>query len=416
PFIGITSAYFFKRESKVWETHEEEQDKLTAIIQENLSGIRVVQAFAREEHEVQKFNKQNQRKLEIGIEHVDLHMKFWPFSDTLVNFQIALSLLAGAYFTLHQQITVGEFASFFTYSIMVTWPMRGVGRIVSQLGMTTVAMERISQILNAEEEDYDGEYQDLPIQGDIEFRNVYFRYKPEDKWVLEDVSFHIKAGEKVALMGQTGSGKSSIIALLCRFYEPEKGQILMDGKPLDQYARRALRQRIGLVHQKAFLFSTTIKENIAFTNTESQESLILAAAKDASVESFIHKMPKGYDTLVGEKGVTLSGGQKQRVSLARTLLSNPDILVLDDATSAVDTETEFEIQEALKQRMDGKTTILIAHRLTSVQQADWVLVLEKGKVIQMGNHQELLQEDGFYRKVYQIQVALEKDIEAELYS
>ncbi|MCP4441538.1 MAG: ABC transporter ATP-binding protein [Aureispira sp.] len=434
--IVLTSYLFFKKEQKVWREHEDEQDKLTAIIQENLSGIRVVQAFAQEDSEIDRFTKQNMAKRDIGVRHIELHMKFWPISDFLVNIQIALSLFAGAYFSLTQQISIGEYASFFTYSVMVTWPMRNLGRIVSQLGMASVAMERIQQIFDAPEEDYSGEIDSIAtLKGEIEFRNVSFQYPHQEKKegkkettilqrraALHNVSFKIAAGQTLAIMGGTGAGKSTIIVLLMRFYEPDSGQILLDGQPLANYNKSLIRSKIGVVHQKPFLFSTTIKDNIAYAkatrngslglhkSTEVEETILLEVAKDATVTDFIGKMTDGYNTVVGEKGVTLSGGQKQRVALARTLLSDPDILVLDDATSAVDTETEYNIQQALNKRMHKKTSLVIAHRLTSVQQADQIIVLDKGQVVETGNHQELLKANGFYKSVYDIQVKIEDDI------
>lgn len=445
--IILTSYFFFKKEQSVWEEHENEQDKLTAIIQENLSGIRVVKAFAEEENETLRFAAQNEAKRSIGVRHIDLHMVFWPLSDWLVNIQIALSLFAGGYYSLLGEITVGEYASFFTYAIMVTWPMRNLGRIVSQLGMAGVAMERITQILEAEVEDYDASNTPSLTEplGTIEFKNVWFSYPEiqikesnkntswtsetsskttkEKKWALQDVSFKIKQGEKLAIMGPTGAGKSTLIALLLRFYEPDKGTILMNGKPLESYDKLFLRHHLGVVLQKSFLFSTSIRANIAYARNDldgnlqlSQKSAnsseaILMAAKDACVTDFIDKMSAGYDTLVGEKGVTLSGGQKQRVALARTLLGDPQILILDDATSAVDTETEFKMQQALNRRMKGKTTLIISHRLTSVQHADQILILKEGAVLEFGDHASLLKNKLFYKEVFDIQSSIEDSIQ-----
>lgn len=415
PINMIMAVYFFKKEGKVWEEHEAEQDELTRIAQENLSGIRVVQAFAREKFETQKFTKQNQKKLKVALKHVELHKTYWTIADFLINFQIALSVLAGGYFILNGQITLGEFASFFSYTLLVAWPMRQVGQTVSQMGMATIAMERIAEILDAKEEDYTGKIpQQQRLQGDIEFKNVSFKYKDTDEnWALEKVSFKIKAGENIALMGKTGAGKSTIITLLTRLYEPTNGEIYLDGKPLSTYDKTFLRHKIGVVHQQPFLFSTTIKENIVFSNThhaKSNETEYQQAVEAAQVEAFITKMENGYQTMVGEKGVTLSGGQKQRVALARTLLSKPDILILDDATSAVDTETEFKIQEALKPYAKNKTTVFIAHRLTSIQEAHRIIVLENGKIIEQGTHDSLLENNGFYKKIYDIQVAIETEI------
>ena len=413
PVIAGTAFLFFMKERKMWEEHEAEQDKLTAIIQENLSGIRVVKAFGNQDFEIEKFKQQNEAKLKIGVRQVDLHTFFWPLSDFLVHIQIVLGIVGSAYFTLTGALTIGEFTAFFAYSIMVAWPMRESAMIMSKMGMAAVAMGRISQILDAKEEDYSGKINDKTqvVRGDIEFRNVSFKYKKEDDtYALRNVSFKIRAGEKIAFMGATGSGKSTVIALLARFYEPDEGEILLDGQPLHFYEKQYLRSRLGIVHQKPFLFSTTIKKNIAYTRPQAQEGLVLDAAKAADVETFIDKMTKGYDTLVGEKGVTLSGGQKQRVALARTLMSDPDILVLDDATSAVDTETEYDIQQALREKMRGKTSIIIAHRLTAVQEADRIIVFDTGSIAQMGTHDELLIQKGFYKKIYDIQVAVEDEI------
>ncbi len=415
PLILITAAIFFQKESVVWQEHEKAQDKLTGIIQENLSGIRVVQAFAKEDYEIEKFVKQNIEKRKMGLKNVNLQALFWPFSDFLVNAQISVSILAGAYFVLNQQISLGEFVSFLTYSIMVTWPMRGIGRIVSQAGMAAVAMERIQQVLDAKEEDYTGKQ--LPqgkILGNIEFRNVSFQYTEDGPKILNDLSFSINTGENIAIMGAPGAGKSTIIALLARFYEPTTGEIFLDGTPLNQLDKSWLRKRLGIVEQKPFLFSTTVKNNIFYQKQSANEADLKAVADASTVSSFIQKLTKGYDTVVGEKGVTLSGGQKQRVALARTLLGEPDVLILDDSTSAIDTETEYKIQQALKQTMKDKTSLIIAHRLTSIQQADRIFILDKGTIIEQGTHTDLLLNEGFYKKIYDLQVAIEEDIEQEM--
>ncbi|MFK7797302.1 MAG: ABC transporter ATP-binding protein [Aureispira sp.] len=421
-----TSYLFFVREQKVWQEHEEEQDQLTAIIQENLSGIRVVQAFAQEEKEIARFGQQNQAKRKIGVYHMDLHMKFWPLSDALVTLQIALSMFAGAYFCLIGSISIGEYASFFSYAIMVTWPMRNLGRIVSQLGMAGVAMERIQQILAAKTEDYSSSPKTAlpPLKGKIEFQQVWMAYPNKDKssttnWALQDLSFKLEAGEQLGIMGGTGAGKSTILLLLLRFYEPDKGQILLDGHPLSSYDKTYLRQQMGTVLQRPFLFSTSIEANIAYAQSSKDgkhyisaspnkdRTILEAVAQDAAVTDFIPKLTDGYATVVGEKGVGLSGGQKQRVALARTLYSNPSLLLLDDTTSAVDTATEKRLQQAIGKRTQGKTTLIVAHRLTSVQYADKILVLDAGKCLQWGSPQTLLQEEGFYKQVYDLQTAVD---------
>lgn len=411
PFIFLLSFFFFKKESDVWEKHEKEQDKLTSIVEEDLGGIRVVKAFAQEEFEKEKFEKQNQTKFNIGIKHVNLHALYWPISDMLFHLQITISIFAGGYFTLMNQITVGELAAFYSYIVMVGWPMRRIGRVISQMSMATVAVERLSKILDAETEDYTEVTNDIThFKGDITFKNVWFKYPETEEWTLQDVSFNVTAGDTVALIGPTGAGKSTIIALLTRFYEPTKGHIYIDGKDIKEYSKVFLRKRIGTVLQKAFLFSTTIKNNIAYTQPTAKDDLIKEAALASDIHHIMHVFPHGYDTIVGEKGVTLSGGQKQRVALARTLLETPDILVLDDATSAVDTETEYKIQQALQGYFKNKTTFIIAQRITSIQHASMLIVLDKGKVVQMGSPQTLIQQEGFFKDIYEVQISIEKDI------
>ena len=419
PFIAIGSVVFFRKESKVWNQHEKEQDKLSVLIQENLSGIRVVKAFAKEKYEMDKFTKQNLEKRKWGIKLLRLHTFFWPLSDLFVYTQIAISIFAGGYYALTNQISVGEFVAFYSYAMLVTWPMRRLGQLVSEMGMTSVAIKRIYSILDFEAEDYTGsKYKGKKLEGNIEFKNVMFRYdKKVDEHVLNGISFYVKKGEKIALLGPTGSGKSTIISLLMRFFEPDKGLISIDGKPLKTYSKEYLRSRIGVVLQKPFLFTTTIKDNISYSKPGSQLDDVIDYSRVAQIHDIITDIfPESYDTVVGEKGVTLSGGQKQRVTIARTLLKNPDILILDDSTSSVDTETEFEIQKAMRQLMKGKTTFIIAHRITSIQDVDRIIILDKGKIVESGTHDELIKQNGFYRKIFDIQVSIEEEIEKEVFT
>jgi ABC-type multidrug transport system fused ATPase/permease subunit len=254
----------------------------------------------------------------------------------------------------------------------------------------------------------------LPIIGEIEFENVSFTYDSEDKHILNNVSFKITAGEKIALLGPTGAGKSTIISLLMRFYEPDSGVIRIDGRNISEYSKKYLRRNIGVVLQKPFLFSTTIKDNIAYSDPASEIEEVEDAAKTSKIHEVIEEMfPKSYETVVGEKGVTLSGGQKQRVAIARILLKDPDILVLDDSTSSVDTETEYLIQKALNTKTKGRTTIIITHRITSIQGCDRIIVLDKGRVAEIGTHNELLTNDGFYKKIHNIQLAIENEIKTD---
>jgi len=416
PIVSIGSMYFFRLESRVWTEHEKRQDKLTSIVQENLSGIRVVKAFAKEDFEIEKFTRQNAEKRRWGLKLLTLHTIFWPSSDFIVHLQIAVSIFTGAYFVLNNYITLGEYIAFFSYATVVTWPMRRVPQLVSEMGMTSVAIARVYSILNYPCEDYNSsELNNTAIKGNIEFDNVSFKYDSHDEnYLLKNVSFNIKAGDKIALLGPTGSGKTTIISLLQRFYEPDSGSIKIDGIDIHRFSKSFIRNKMGVVLQKPFLFSTSIKENIAYVKPETHIDEIVESAEIAGIHKIIEdSFPESYDTLVGEKGVTLSGGQKQRVTIARTLLKNPDVLVLDDSTSSVDTETEFEIQKALRNRIHNKTTIIIAHRITSIQDCDRIIVLDKGKVIESGTHEELINNNGFYKKIFDIQVSIEDDIDEE---
>ncbi|HLT24279.1 MAG TPA: ABC transporter ATP-binding protein [Ignavibacteria bacterium] len=416
PLILVGSVIFFKKESAIWDRHEKEQDKLSVMVQENLSGIRVVKAFAKEDYEIEKFTAQNARKREWGIRLTRVHSLFWPISDTIVYTQVAVSVLAGGYFTMSGAITPGELAAFYSYSMFVIWPVRRIGQLVSEMGMTTVAMERMFSILNTEAEDYTGKIDNGDgVKGEVEFKDVVFTYEGEKSdEILKGISFKVKQGEKIALLGPTGSGKSTIISLLMRFFEPSKGEILLGGVNLNNYSKEYLRKRVGVVLQKPFLFSTTLKDNIAYSSSETRIDEVMEAAKAASIHNIIEDIfPQSYDTVVGEKGVTLSGGQKQRVTIARTLLKNPDIFILDDSTSSIDTETEFEIQKALEKQMKGKTTFIIAHRITSIQDCDRIIVLDKGNIVDMGTHDELIAKEGFYKKIFDIQVSVEDEIRSE---
>lgn len=416
PLILVGSVIFFKKESAIWDRHEKEQDKLSVMVQENLSGIRVVKAFAKEDYEIEKFTAQNARKREWGIKLTRVHSLFWPISDTIVYTQVAVSVLAGGYFTLGGAITPGELAAFYSYSMFVIWPVRRIGQLVSEMGMTTVAMERLFSILNTKAEDYTGKISSgEKVKGEVEFKDVVFSYEGEKSGeILKGISFKAMPGEKIALLGPTGSGKSTIISLLMRFFEPTKGEILLDGVNLNNYSKEYLRKKVGVVLQKPFLFSTSLKENIGYAVADYETSEVIDAAKSASIHDIITEIfPQEYETVVGEKGVTLSGGQKQRVTIARTLLKNPDIFVLDDSTSAIDTETEFEIQKALREKMKGRTTFVVAHRITSIQDCDRIIVLDKGRIIDIGTHDELIKKEGFYKKIFDLQVSVEDEIRSE---
>lgn len=403
PVIILLGYFFFNRERTVWRAHEAEADRLSTLVQENLNGIRVVTAFATGQLERSRFERQNQRKRAMGLKQVRLHSWYYPVSDFLVNLQVTISILTGGYFALTGRITLGELLAFYTYINQIAWPMREIGRLLSQLGMAFVAMDRLTELLNAPVEEDNGLQSPAYLTGDIVFDHVSFRYG--ESATLTDISFHIRPGERVALIGPTGSGKSTIINLLLRFYEPATGVIRLDGQPVGVYTKAFLRTHIGVALQRAFLFSTTIRGNIAYARPGSTDGTVERAAQIAQAQGMKHSFPEGYQTVVGEKGVTLSGGQKQRIALARTLLPEPDVLVLDDTTSAVDTLTEHAIFEGLAEPMRGKTTLIISHRITSIQRADRVLVLENGRIVQQGTPHELARQPGYYQTIYRIQSA-----------
>ncbi len=414
PFILISCYFFLKKEMAVWEEHEKQQDKLTSITQENITGIRVVKAFALEESEINKFTEQNSLKKDWGLKLVRINRVLWPWSDVLIFSQIAISIFAGGMFVMGGEITLGQYLAFFTYSSLVTWPMRRLAQITTEMGITKVALDRIYSILDEKEEIYDGIKKET-IEGEIEFRNVSFKYNDADGYVLKNVSFKIKAGENIALIGSSGSGKTTIVSLLMRFYEPSEGEIFLDGIGLNKYSKEFLREKFGVVLQKPFLFSTTIKENIAYSNPETHIDEIVDSAVHASIHEIIEeKLPESYDTIIGERGVTLSGGQKQRLTIARTILKNPDVMIFDDSTSSVDTETEYHIQNSINSLIKNKTTIIIAYRVTSLQFCDRIIVLEKGKLIEEGSHDELYERKGYYRKIFDLQLSIEDEIKNEL--
>lgn len=411
PLIAISAIIFFKKEQKVWQLHEDEADKLNAITQENIAGIRVVKAFAQEEQEKNKFDKQNQKKLSVALRHAKLHTIFWPLSDFLVHGQIVLSVLVGGYMVLMQAISLGELVSFFTYIVMVAWPMRQVGRTLSEMGMALVAMDRIQDILKAKEEVNESNGEVIETLQTIEFNDVWFKFPLEEEYALRGLSIKIHNGETLVILGPTGSGKSTMMKLLLRFYEPEKGEILLNGKDIKTYNKRLLRQKMGLVLQDAFLFTESLAGNIAYAQKRANHRDILEVAAWSSLLEVENVFSDGYETMVGEKGVTLSGGQKQRVSLARTLLQNPDILILDDVTSAVDTATEANILKELKQRWSAKTTLIISHRLTVVPYADRIVILENGRLQAQGSHEQVMEQSTFYQQIHDIQNVLESEIE-----
>jgi ATP-binding cassette subfamily B protein len=416
PVIVITSILFFKQVSKKYEAYQEQDAIVSTNLQENLSGVRVVKAFARQSYEMDKFEKENWKKYVLGKRLLLMHSLFWPISDIVCGVQMITGFYMGAVFAINGTISVGSYLAYAGMLIWIIWPMRNLGRLIVQLSTGMVSFGRVLEIIKQDREPLDTGSAVIPqkLNGEIVFKNVGFKYE-EGEPVLEDINIHVKPGQVIALLGSTGSGKTSLVNLLPRFYEYTSGQLLLDGVELNEYPRRYLRSQIGIVEQEPFLFSRSIRENITYgVGKKVDQHEIETAAKNAAVHDVITGFPEGYATLVGEKGVTLSGGQKQRVAIARTLLKNPRILIFDDSTSSVDTETESEIRSALKNLMADRTTFIIAHRIQSIMEADQILVMDKGKIIQAGTHQELMQVDGMYRQIYDIQTRIETELEKEI--
>lgn len=404
PLLTGTAFWFFLKVKKHFEKVDEAEAVVTAVVQENITGVRVVKAFTREEYEIEKFIKKNSEYRSLDFNLLKLFAYFWTISDFLALTQFALVIVLGSYYAIKGEITIGTFVAFTTYVGMLLWPVRELGILLSNFGKVRVSLKRINEIISYELEDL-SEKDEYKIEGEIEFKDVWFGYNPEHP-VLKGVSFKINKGETVAFFGSTGSGKSTIVSLIMRLYKPDSGEILIDGMDINAIPKRVLRKQIGLVPQEAFLFSKTVKENISLTKPEALESEVIESAKLAAVHEDIMKLEKGYDTIVGEKGVTLSGGQRQRVTIARTLLRDYPILIFDDSMSAVDTETEVQIRQAIRERSKEATTIIISHRISSIKDADKIIVFENGVITNIGTHEELINQPGLYQKVWKIESLL----------
>ncbi|MFO7585744.1 MAG: ABC transporter ATP-binding protein [Anaerolineales bacterium] len=417
PFILIVSVWFFKKVTTAYEKYQEQEAVLSTTLQENLTGVRVVKAFARQEYEKGKFEKDNWEKFLRGKILLLLHSLFWPLSDIVLSLQMLGGFIFAAFLAIDGTITIGTYVAYVGLVIWLIWPIRNLGRLIVQTSTGLVSYGRLMDMVKQEQEPLaEGKvHPDSPVKGELVFHKVCFEYE-KDQPVLKDISFSLKPGQVVALIGSTGSGKTTLVNLLPRFYDYTSGSLKLDGVELTDYPREYLRKQIGIVEQEPFLFSRSIRENISYgVGRAVTDDEIERAARAAAVHEVILNFPDGYKTLVGEKGVTLSGGQKQRVTIARTLLKNPRILILDDSTSSVDTETEADIRQALDDLMENRTTFIIAHRIQSVMKADLILVLDKGEIVQSGKHEELVtQEDGIYRKIYDIQTRVDDELQQEI--
>ena len=405
PIVGLSSGVFYGKISSRFKVADEAEGELTTCTQENLTGVRVVRAFGRERYEVDRFNKKNERFASLWIKLGRLLSVYWASGTFLTALQVMVIIVAGTVETVRGEMTLGSFLAFVSYNESLAWPVRSLGRVLSDMSKAGVSMDRVGYILNAQEEtDPPTARKDIP-QGDIEFHHVSFGYGQQE--VLKDVSFTIREGSTFAILGGTGSGKSTVVHLLDRLYDlgPEQGSITIGGVDIRELDRHALRRHIGLVLQEPFLFSRTIKENISATRPGATDQELRRMASIACVDEAISEFPEGYETIVGERGVTLSGGQKQRVAIARMLMQQAPIMIFDDSLSAVDAETDAKIRSALDQNLGGSTVILISHRVTTLMHADQILVLDDGRVSELGTHGQLIARPGIYKDIYDIQMS-----------
>ena len=412
PGLFLFAYLFFKWVIKNFRLSDEAEGKMSAVLQENLTGVRVVRAFGQQEYEVEKFERVSADYRKKSFKLCNLLAVYLATSDALSMIQSMLTLLTCVFFAIRGDITVGTMIIFTSYIWKLLWPIRQLGRILSDAGKSSVAMGRIDEILSQAREPEEKDALKPSLKGDIVFDHVNFHYD-EGREVLKDLSFVIPAGKTVAILGATGSGKSSLVHLIQRLFEPQSGEIRIGGVNINAIDRYHLRSRVGLVLQEPFLYSRTLKENVGVALRNPTDEAIDQAVTDAAAKEFILDSDKGFDTVVGERGVTLSGGQKQRIAIARTLMKDNDILIFDDSLSAVDTETDAQIRAALKKRSRDTTTIIISHRIVTLSQADLILVLEDGKVSQQGTHEELIHSGGLYSRIFNIQSALEEEFKEE---
>lgn len=390
--------------------------ELSARLQENVAGVQVVRAFAREPYEIERFAASNRKLYHARVRTLTQFASLFPTTQLLITLGTILILWFGGQMVLRGQLTVGELVAFNAYLLLMAQPAQQLTWMVNSAGEATAGLERIYEILNRTPEIESPPHATvLPtLQGRVEFREVCFRYEGENVIALQDLHLTVEPNQVIALIGPTGSGKTSLINLIPRFYDATQGAVLIDGHDVRDVDLVSLRKQIGIVLQTSLLFSESVAENIAFGRPTATDEEIIAAAKAAQAHDFILRLPEGYSTVVGERGTTLSGGQRQRVAIARALLMDPRILILDDSTSSVDTETEHLIQQALDQLMAGRTTFVIAHRLSTVRRADLILVMDGGRIVERGTHEELLALDGLYREIYDLQLSNEHEMMEKL--
>ena len=404
PAIILYSFYFHRKIHDGFLECDENEGKLSAMAQENLTGVRVVRAFGRERAEIEKFEKQNDHYTALWEKMAKVLSRFWSVSDVLSGLQVMLVVVFGAYYCVNADLQAGAYIAFVSYNAMLVWPIRQLGRMISEMSKAGVSIDRVAYIMHSPVEQDDLEAVNAPMDGDICFENVSFGYENSPE-ILHDINFTVKSGTTLGILGGTGSGKSTLMLLLDKLYSLEKGKgsITIGGTDIRKISTAHLRKNIGLVLQEPYLFSRTIAENIAISDDGVDMEAVRSAAEAAALDETIKGFTQGYETMVGERGVTLSGGQKQRAAIARTLVRETPILIFDDSLSAVDTETDAKIRRAIFQRFGKATVILISHRITTLSAADKIIVLDKGRIAEEGNHEELKNSGGIYQKIYEAQ-------------
>ncbi|WP_216828587.1 ABC transporter ATP-binding protein [Alkalihalobacterium elongatum] len=405
PFLILTVYRFDKKVHPAFKHIRKSFGHLTTKVQENISGMNTVKSLSREDFEIDNFVDKNSDYKNKFINTSNIWAKYFPIMEFIGQLCVVFLLGYGGWLVIQGSLQPGELVAFFSLVWYIIGPLMNLGFIINTFSQSKASGERLLEVLNEIEDIRDAEQPlETSIRGHVQFKNVSHQYSSEEELALKDVSFDAPPGKVIGLIGATGSGKTSLTQLISRFYEPNHGEILIDGRDIKQYSLKTLRHHIGVVLQESFLFSSSIRDNIAYGNPEATLEQITEAAKRAQAHDFIMELPDGYDTVLGERGMGLSGGQKQRIAIARSILIDPSILILDDATSAVDMKTEGKIQTAFREVMTGRTTFIIAHRISSLKHADEILVLENGEIIERGTHEQLIaNEIGSYRRIYDIQ-------------